>query len=96
MDGDRVDFVDLAIQPTERNEGQEFEMIGSTAGMVSRHFEWLTTADARIVRLTPQLTPSEMSPAFDDSYKGDVLRMWIFHVQPSYGPLIRKVGRAPE
>ena len=91
MAGDRVDFVDLVAQPPERTEGQEFEMIGSTAGMVSKHFKWLTTADAGIVRLTPRLTPGEMAPAFDDSYKGETLRMWLFHLQPSYEPLVRKV-----
>lgn len=93
MDGERLDYVELVAQPPERNDEQEFEIIGSTAGMVSRHFEWLTTADAGIVRLTPQLTPGEMAPAFDDSYKGEVLRMWLFHLQPNYEPLIRKVGR---
>lgn len=94
MDGDRVDFVELVAQPPQRNEDQEFEMIGSIAGMVSRHFEWLTTADAGIVRLTPQLTPAEMAPAFDDTYRGEVLRMWLFHIQPNHEPLIRKIGRA--
>lgn len=92
MDGDRVDYIEFFAQPLHRNEAQEFEIIGSTAGMVSRHFEWLTTADARIVRLTPQLTPSEMAPAFDDSYRGEILRMWLLRIQPNYEPLIRKVG----
>ena len=90
MDGDRVDYVELIAKPPERNEGQEFEMIGSTAGMVSQHFEWLTTADEGIVRLTPQLTPDQMAPGFDESYKGEILRMWQFRLQPNYEPLIRK------
>lgn len=93
MDGDRVDFIEFFSQPLGRNEAQEFEIIGSTAGMVSRHFEWLTTADERIVRLTPQLTPSEMAPAFDDSYRGEILRMWLFQIEPNYETLIRKVSR---
>lgn len=96
MDGDRVEFVEFATQPPERNEGQEFELVGSTAGMVSRHFKWLTAADEGIVRLTPQLTPGEMAPAFNDSYKGEFLRMWLFHVVPNYEPLIRKMGRSSE
>ncbi|MEO3714130.1 hypothetical protein [Roseateles flavus] len=91
MDRDRVDYIDLIAQPPERNEEQEFELIGSTAGMVSRHFEWLTTADERIVRLTPQLTPAQMAPAFDESYRGQVLRMWQFELRPNPEPLIRKV-----
>jgi hypothetical protein len=95
MDGDRVDFVEFSAQPPERSEEQEFELVGSTAGMVSKYFEWLTTADAGIVRLTPQLTPSEMAPAFNDLYKGEFLRMWIFHLQPNYEPLIRKGGANP-
>ncbi|PHU99444.1 hypothetical protein CSQ88_22550 [Iodobacter sp. BJB302] len=48
MDGDRVDFVEVSAQLPERNEKQELELVGSTAGMVSSHFEWLTTADAGI------------------------------------------------
>lgn len=91
MDGGRVDYVELISEPTERTPDQNFEIIGSTASMVSRHFQWLTSADAGIVRLTPQLTPSEMAPAFDDSYRGDVLRMWLFNLQPNYDPLIREV-----
>lgn len=90
MDGDRVDSVDLIAQPAERNEEQEFEMIGSTAGMVSSHFEWLTTADARIVRLTPQISPGDMAPAFDETYRGEVLRMWLFNIRPNYKPLVRE------
>jgi len=91
MDGDRLDYVELITEPPERTTNQDFEIIGSTASMVSRHFQWLTSADAGIVRLTPQLTPNEMAPAFDDSYRGEVLRMWLFNFEPNYAPLIRKV-----
>lgn len=91
MDGDKVDFVEFSAQSPERSDEQEFEFVGSTAGMVSRHFEWLTTADASIVRLTPQLTPSEMAPAFNDSYKGEFLRMWILQLRPNYHSFLLKV-----
>jgi len=84
MHGDRVNYVDFIAEPPERTEGQEFEIIDSLASMVSRHFEWLTTADEGIVRLTPQLTPAQMAPGWDDSYKSDVLRLWQLHLVPGY------------
>jgi len=90
MDGDKIDYIELSIEPRERTEGQEFEIIGTTADMVTKQFEWLTTANDAIVRLTPQLTPEQMAPAFDDSYRGKVLRMWLFNLQPNYEPLVRK------
>jgi hypothetical protein len=37
-----------------------------------------------------------MAPAFDDFYRGEIFRMWLFHIEPNYEPLIRKVGRGPE
>jgi len=91
MDGDRLNYVELITEPPERTKNQDYELIGSTASMVSRYFQWLTSADDGIVRLTPQLTPNEMAPAFDDSYRGEVLRMWLFHFEPNYAPFIRHV-----
>lgn len=87
MDGDRVDYVEFVANPEERFEQQEFEIIGSTAGMISSHYEWLTTADSNIVRLTPSLSPAEMAPGFDDSYKGEELRLWQFESVPNYDSL---------
>lgn len=87
MDDDRLVHIDFIAEPPERNKGQEFEILGSIAGMISQHFEWLTTADDRIVRLTPQLRPDQMAPAFDESYSGQVLRMWQFRLEPNYKPL---------
>lgn len=91
MDGDRVKYIEInARQSCARSTEQEFEFLGSLGGMVSNYYKWLTTADEKIIRLTPQLTPSQLAPGFDDAYQGEVLRIWQFELQPSYEPLHRQ------
>ncbi|CAG2155551.1 hypothetical protein LMG31506_05449 [Cupriavidus yeoncheonensis] len=90
MNGERIEYVEIeARQANEKHSGQEFEALGTLAGMISGYYKWLTTANDEIVRLTPQLDPSELAPGFDDAYRGEVLRLWQFKIQPNYEPLIR-------
>lgn len=90
MDGDRVEYVDItARQAGDKALEQEFEGLGTLAGMISSYYKWLTTAEDEIVRLTPQLEPAALAPGFDDAYRGEVLRLWQFQVQPNYDPLIK-------
>jgi hypothetical protein len=93
MDGDRIKYVEIeATQENERQVGQEFEMLGTLAGMISSYYKWLTTANDEIVRLTPHLDPGELAPGIDDTYRGDALRLWQFRLQPNYEPLMRLTG----
>lgn len=87
MDEDRIEYVEFVTEPSERTTGQNFEIIGTTAGMVSKYFDWLTTADEGIVRLVPAIPPEKMAPGFDESYKSDVLHIWQFHMEPNYDSL---------
>ena len=94
MNGERIEYVEIAAkQVDEKSSEQEFEVLGSLAGMISSYFKWLTTADNEIVRLTPQLAPGELAPGFDDAYRGEVLRLWQFQIQPNYEPLIRGTSK---
>ncbi len=92
MDGDRVSYIEFAARSEDDREdppGQPFRSLGTLAGMVSSYFKWLTTANEEIVRLTPQLEPADLAPGFDDNYKGKVLQLWQFQMQPNYGPIVR-------
>mgnify|MGYP002041401482 CR=1 FL=1 len=90
MDGERVKYVEIAArQSGDKSVEQAFESLGTLAGMISSYYKWLTTAGDEVVRLTPQLEPAELAPGFDDAYRGEVLRLWQFQIEPNYQPLIR-------
>ena len=55
--------------------------------MVSSYYKWLTTTADEVVRLTPQLEPSELASDIDDAYRGEVLRLWQFQMVPNDEPL---------
>jgi hypothetical protein len=91
MDRERVEYVEIAArQAGEKSLDQAFESLGTLAGMISSYYKWLTTTDDEVVRLTPQLEPAELAPGFDDAYRGEVLRLWQFQIEPNYEPLIRR------
>ena len=92
MDGERVSYVEFAARSEDDREdlpGQPFRSLGTLAGMVTSFYKWLTTAEEGIVRLTPQLEPADLAPGFDDSYKGQVLHLWQFQIEPNYEPILR-------
>lgn len=90
MNGERIEYVDIEFrQEGDKYPDQEFEMLGTLAGMITNYYKWLTTANDEIVRLTPHLDPSDLAPALNDEYQGEVLRLWQFELKPNYEPLIR-------
>ena len=93
MDGERINYVEFSAHSEDyRGDdlvGQPFRSLGTLAGMVSSYYKWLTTSNEEIVRLTPQLEPVDLAPGFDDGYKGEVLQLWQFQIEPNYEPLIR-------
>ena len=92
MDGERVSYVEFAARSEDDREdppGQPFRSLGTLAGMVTSFYKWLTTANEEIVRLTPQLEPADLAPGFDDGYRGKVLHLWQFQIEPNYEPIIR-------
>lgn len=91
MEGERVKYVEIAArQAGQKSPEQEFEGLGTLAGMISSYYKWLTTTDDEIVRLTPQLEPADLAPGFDDSFRGEFLRLWQFQTVPNYDALIRR------
>lgn len=91
MDGERVEYVEIAARLAgEKSLEQEFEGLGTLAGMISSYYKWLTTTDDEVVRLTPQLEPAALAPGFDDAFRGEVLRLWQFQIEPNYKSLIRR------
>lgn len=91
MNGDRVEYVEVIAEQTgDRDPAQEFESLGTLAGMISSYYKWLTTADDEIVRLTPQLGPGELAPGLDGTYHGEFLRLWQFEIRPNYDSLIKQ------
>lgn len=90
MKGERIEYVEIEFrQENDKYPDQEFEMLGTLAGMITNYYKWLTTANNEIVRLTPHLDPSDLAPALDDEYRGEVLRLWQLELKPNYEPLIR-------
>lgn len=85
IQGDEVIWFDIQAAPLDMDEmEQEFTNIGWLSEMISAQFHELTVRDGKIHRLTPRTQPSDLGIAIPAGYKGNVLRLWRFYLQPNY------------
>jgi hypothetical protein len=67
----------------EQDNKQGFEIIGSLSDLFSSFFRQATVEGARIGHLQIDLTPGSLGQLIPDDYKGKVLPLWRFHLEPS-------------
>ena len=64
--------------------------LGTLAGMISNYYNWLTVAeDRKIVRLTPNAQPGSLASGLEDGFRGTVLKLWIFSIEPNMTGTLR-------
>jgi hypothetical protein len=80
--GELISF-DFVSQPVERHPEQDFQMIGSMSGMISRRFNNMTAPEGEIERLSPKTESSSLGLQIPDDFQGEVLHLWRFIQQPS-------------
>jgi len=82
VDGQLLSTRFIATKQTA--SGQEFAIIGQLSQMISRQFNELTAPEGQIVRLAPSQDPEKLGIVIPADYKGDVVRLWRFVLQPNY------------
>jgi hypothetical protein len=75
-----IDFENVPREPVEPE--QEFEMIGTASGMISRRYHELTMSSKGVERLVPSAEPDTLGLRIPDGYKGKQLPLWRFIVKP--------------
>jgi len=81
-DGELI-AIEYLAEPIEEMSGQEFEIIGSMSGMISRHYNELTAPSGQIERFAPKVEPGMLGIAIPANYKGSQLPLWRFIQQPA-------------
>jgi hypothetical protein len=59
-------------------------MIGTMSSIISRRFNSITVSDEGIKRLSPKSLESDLGISIPEDYKGDVLPLWRFVLQPNH------------
>lgn len=75
--------VENRVEPEKWEPIQGFAILGSLSSMVSNVFRSRTTKDDRVSLLSPQGDPATFGICIPDDYRGDVLKLWRFHIQPN-------------
>lgn len=73
---------ELIVHPSERTEGQVFEMLGSLSDMIARRYNELTAPEGCVVRLSPMAEPDTLGVLIPETYQGKSLPLWIFTMNP--------------
>ena len=87
VENDKLQYVEMAISPAEPVEKQGFDIIDSLSSMLSRQYVEHTSSKGEIRKLIPSMQPDEMGVFIPQNYKGDVLHLWRFELQPNYNSL---------
>jgi len=81
--GNLIHF-DFVVSHPAPTGGQQFEILGSLSGMISRRFKDLTAPEATIERLVPSAEPGSLGIVIPKDYKGERLPLWRFTLKPNY------------
>lgn len=75
--------IDFVAEPIQDTPGQGFEMIGWLSKMIARRYNYLTSSEQGIDRLSPNADPGSLGVAIPRDYKSKQLPLWIFELTPS-------------
>jgi hypothetical protein len=87
-----LEYVEFESGPEDDETTPEQPMcsLGTLAGMISNYYNWLTVAeDRKLVRLTPNAQPGSLASGLEDGFRGTVLKLWIFSIEPNMTGTLR-------
>jgi hypothetical protein len=77
--------VQISLAPEiGEDSGQPFSMLGYISEMVSNQYTELTVKDGKVTQLRPDVNPGKFGILIPSDYKGKVLKLWRFKLQPTY------------
>lgn len=85
-----LEYTEFSVSPEQYDKKQGFAMLGFLSELISSNYKFLTSPEGEISQLIPKQQPDQLSVLIPYNYKGKVLKLWRFHVQPNYEDLIQK------
>jgi len=76
---DILEAVDIVATPETPTPNQPFEFVGDLSGMISRHYNFLTTSETGIERLEPTQEPGALGVGMPSTC--DYLKLWRFTIR---------------
>lgn len=85
-----LEYTEFSVSPEQYDKKQGFAMLGFLSELITSNYKLITSPEGEILQLTPKQQPGQLSVLIPSSYKGKVLKLWRFHIQPNYEDLIQK------
>lgn len=80
-EGGELQGVEFRFQP-EESTGLGFEIVGSLSEMFSKYFIFETSETDGVYQTQAHISPGSFGQLVPAGYKGDVLKLWRFTLQP--------------
>lgn len=85
-----LEYTEFSISPEQYDEKQGFAMLGFLSELITSNYKFLTSPEGEILQLTPKQQPDQLSVLIPRNYKGKVLKLWRFNLQPNFDDLIKE------
>ena len=82
-----LEYTEFRVSPEQYDRTQEFAILGFLSELISSNYNFLTSSKGEIMQLEPKQQPDDLCVLIPKDYKGKVLRLWRFNLQPNFEDL---------
>jgi hypothetical protein len=82
VENGEVIWFEIQGMKQDSNPGQNFMLVGRLSEMITRQFNSMTVEKGKVLRIDPQVQPDKLGVIIPKDFKGDVLGIWRFMLQP--------------
>jgi hypothetical protein len=86
LENGHLSCIEYTSQPIHSEEGQGFQTLGTLSGMISRHYNLLTSDLETVAKLSPASEPGILEVAIPRDYEAEGLPLWLFIISPREEP----------
>ncbi len=79
----KLEYFEITMNPPEPPVEQPFSTLGFLSQMISRQYIDLTSDCGHVKLLTPDRDPNRLGVLIPTDFKGEVLKLWRFHMLPN-------------
>ena len=90
IDANQLDYTEFSVSPLEWDKNQGFAMLGFLSEMISAQYNLLTSPEGQVRTLSPNQQPDQLRVLIPNNYKGRVLKLWRFTLQPNYDDIEKR------
>ena len=90
IDANQLDYTEFSVSPLEWDKNQRFAMLGFLSEMISAQYNLLTSPEGQVRTLSPNQQPDQLRVLIPNNYKGRVLKLWRFTLQPNYDDIEKR------